>query len=177
MYYVITNFKPLAIMKTSELKMATAVNVVANATSFKSIDDLKETDKSFGGINFIVGDVITLPSEFCDECFQKSTYNNKPVPYMKIGINGKPTWVPVRIFARQMAEEWREVYKNHKLNYELMEVGDDCERVKLLMSLGEIKVVETVAVDTTAFIGGKVAYTDNGQPILRKRPFAIFERI
>ena len=64
MYCVITNFRPLAIMKTSELKTATAVNVVANATSFKSIDDLKETGKSFGGINFIVGDVITLPSEF-----------------------------------------------------------------------------------------------------------------
>ena len=70
MYYVITNFKPLAIMKTSELKIATAVNVVANATSFKSIDDLKETGKSFGGINFIVGDVITLPSEF-------SVYENR----------------------------------------------------------------------------------------------------
>lgn len=164
-------------MKTNELKTATAVNAIANATSFKSIDELKETGKSFGGINFIVGDVITLPSEFCDECFQKSTYNDRPVPYMKIGINGKPTWVPVRIFGRPMAEEWREVYKNHKLNYELMEAGDDCERVTLLMSLGEIKVTQTIPVDTTVFMGGKVAYNNNGQPMLRKRQFAIFERI
>lgn len=164
-------------MKTENLKAVAAVNKISNAVSIKNIDELKNTGKAYGGFNFIVGDVITFPEEFCEECFAKTVFNNRDVPYIKVFVNETPIWVTVKSFARDMVDNWREVYKDHKINYDLKNVNDDSERVALLMQLHQIKVTATVQARSVAFHDNKIKYDENGQACTRLRTYSIFSKL